>query len=497
MEALGDSLRGVRGSVRLLVDVPYGWPGLDGEVYALPAGHDSVPDLDRMPRVDWEPDASGTMRFGLPHAGPWDVYLKCPWATAFAFDVRADASEVTDVRLTWPALAPLILEIPADVPTPLRGGEVEITISDAREMTLHDYRGRNQDGCVEAEIRVPYGTAGRTPSLPTGRTYALHTVFYDADGGYASSALPKHHQGLELTPSRVAHTGRVTHELDIAEAALLDFMPWPTTAPPAHWGTWLPRLDVHITASDGSVYEAGGTLRPKLRVQWATVVRVVPGTMVVRWSGHGLHGSKRTITIDAGERKRLTPLIEYTPSAAPPPPKRGTRVVPVAGSSEGRVTIAAMLTTDDGFVTAWDHDIAIEDGALELRRAYARSTSISIYRGMTEASWPVRLTVPRPKPLRLLPAGHLVLVPEVAVDSELGGLWIERADGGPIVSSRLSSGRLTAGSVERSLAVLPGDILGPLPEGEHVFRVRLGTRRLEDIKATVRAGKIDVLRITW
>ncbi|MCK6482130.1 MAG: hypothetical protein L6R43_18875, partial [Planctomycetes bacterium] len=106
------------------------------------------------------------------------------------------------------------------------------------------------------------------------------------------------------------------------------------------------------------------------------------------------------------------------------------------------------------------------------------------------------LEAPASGPFRaeLRPAGLLLLAPEEVFPPALGSLRLRRADGRPI-STTGEGGTDYAGS-DLEVNVRPGLLLGPFPEGSISFEVRLGGLRLPDARATVRAGRIEVLRIS-
>ena len=67
--------------------------------------------------------------------------------------------------------------------------------------------------------------------------------------------------------------------------------------------------------------------------------------------------------------------------------------------------------------------------------------------------------------------------------------------GRPFFYSALSDWIVQVQGLYVEATAFPGALLGPLPEGTHTFQVRLGGVRLPDATATVKAGRLEILRI--
>lgn len=490
--------RGVRAQARVQVALPPGWSGLEGELYALPAGHTGLDDLERVPHAEWEASDGTSRVLNLPHAGPWDILLRCPHATASRGAVRIPPGEAVDVELRWPPLASLPLRLDPEVPESLRGGHVRLVVRSAHDDDELAYPGIGARAPVEFTLRLEPGRTGRSPAIPTGHRYDLDATFRRADGTHASAHTPQGQGRFSILPTRVAHGGDA-HAVGVVHAARLELEARIAPDQLRPWGGWRPTLTYRITDAFGVPWVDDDQLRVDHEQVWQEAISLPPGPATITWSGQGIRpGALTTEALRAGTTKRLQlPLVFETARPPPPPPQARMRRVRIAGAPDTRVTVSAMLTTDAGHRTAWDGEFDIEGGVIELRRAYAEATVISAHHGMTHASWPVRLDRQQPPPLRMVPAGHVLLAPQVLVDAELGGLWIRRKDGGPMLTSQISGEELKVGEVDRVLRVEPGVIVGPLPEGEHTFELHLGLRRLPDVAARVSAGRIEVLPIDW
>jgi hypothetical protein len=112
---------------------------------------------------------------------------------------------------------------------------------------------------------------------------------------------------------------------------------------------------------------------------------------------------------------------------------------------------------------------------------------------------PFRASDPAPIPASgavrfvLRPAGFLLAAPEETFPEEFGRLRVRLPDGRPIPCCE--AGELQVGETQTEPTAWPGRLLGPFPEGTYAFEVRLGGVRLPDATATVKAGRIEVLRI--
>ncbi|MDJ0976837.1 MAG: hypothetical protein QNJ98_20445 [Planctomycetota bacterium] len=461
--------------------MPTGWRYVYGDLYALPAGMRGVNDSCRLPMVDVDTRDAGYAVLGLPDAGPWDIVLDTPCGMARKTNVRTPVGERTRVTLAWRAMRPLRFRFAPDMPAHTTAN---LTISDAQNETAYGWPGASAWGEVELRDTIVAGRTLTTWAVPRGRRY------------HVDARLERGTQ--VVVPTVVTHGLRTPVVLRVTEAAMLSTEPRVPKTAPAHWRAWRPSFDLRITDAYGRVdtteleitFEGG-----KLEVD-DDYMQLAPGPVSIAWSGRGVRpGRIDGMELAPGASRTVRPEIAWDPSVAPPPTPRTQRTLRVHGLEHGEVTVAAMLTNRSDERDAWNKDVDVENGALRLADAYARATSVMVFRGMTHASWPVRTTGPRPKPLRLYPAGHLVVVPDVVIAPELGGLRLRRKDGGPMLLCSVDCGELKDASAERELDAEPGAVIGPWPEGEHVFEVWLGLRRLPDATAVVRAGHLDALHV--
>jgi hypothetical protein len=88
--------------------------------------------------------------------------------------------------------------------------------------------------------------------------------------------------------------------------------------------------------------------------------------------------------------------------------------------------------------------------------------------------------------------GTLVVVPDMEVPLELGGLTLRRVDGLQfLVENRRDTNAETTPTIETE--VYTGTVLGPFPPGPVRFSVRLGMHGLADATADVRPGGVTPL----
>lgn len=481
--------RGVRAQLAVHVERPAGWPHVAGDLYALPPGHAGRNDSDRFPWTYWDSREDEVALLDLPDSGPWDVILDTPWGTASAHCVEAPDGRRTRTDLRWPAMASMAFRL-VDVPPP--GVQVELTIADAQNDMLWGYPGAGAAGEVEWRSPITSGRVLHTPALRLRRRYHV-------DASFQRTAAAKH-PPLTIVPTVVTHPAGEPIPLRLVAAAFLTTAPQVPTQAPAHWGAWRPTIDLHIADAHGFVQ----TEALDITVEDGRIevdhddVQIAPGRVSVAWTGRGIRpGRLDDVQLAPGARGVVRPRIAWDREVAPPPIPRRLCTLRVEGVANGQLSIAAMLRNRHDEPDAWERDLDVVNGHLELSREYARSTSVMVYRGMGEASWPVRTDRPAPKPLRLHPAGHLVVVPDRAVHPDLGGLRLRRKDGGPTLTCSIDGGELRHASAHREVEAEPGLVLGPLPAGEHVFEVRLGLRRLPDATAVVRAHRVEVLRVRW
>ena len=207
---------------------------------------------------------------------------------------------------------------------------------------------------------------------------------------------------------------------------------------------------------------------------------------------------------EGGVREVPLPLVLLSPEEArPPPPEAAASAAPApaqppvpvafrgipAGSVGDVEVLGVTVPAGDGEEVTFQECLAPKGASLEADWRRVRSAVAVL--GPDLASDPVPVPDSGAAVFALRPAGLLLAAPDRILPGGMGRLTLRLPGGRPIPVHRDGGTDFTGSVVE----VEPGMLLGPLPEGEWRFEVRLGRVRLPDAVAAARAGRIDVLRI--
>jgi hypothetical protein len=288
------------------------------------------------------------------------------------------------------------------------------------------------------------------------------------------------------------------------------------TEPPLPIRTIL-HLELHVEQG-GRTERHGlrvGASDDRERAEIRHTFQAAPGAATLRWrrgtpdvAGAEVAfapGGPLDVVLEAGKPVEvpLTLAIDAGPALAALAGRGPVRLEPrgpggAAVPRDGIVVIAFRVSGAEGDVDEWGRwDGFPEEGPVELE-----AESREEWTHLLVAGGPHLVGEPRPFPgteivtVDLRPAGYLVVVPDALPPPGSGALTLRRAGGSPIPLVDLEAdGSWELDSFATAVPVTAGVVVGPLPEGEHHFEALLGGVRVGEASATVRAGRVEVLRV--
>ncbi len=444
-------------------------------VYAMPAGARGRDDLFSGPAASV--DERGHARLLLPGPGTYDVgVLGLTFARVLALDVAVPRME--PLRLRLPRFEEL--ELAAGPGVPVRQWSLMLRAYDDAASGRACVPGRADTASFDADVafdpagsratvRLPGGVALRVGLLGATKPVLLSPEVVRVPGKTWILRTPGY--PLKVRARCVPPERTFGHDVIVS----IEF-------------AWGPGMRTTTCWAETSL----GPTEPLSGVRLTASARVPHADGMVSWSGEGIvPGSARYqgLSPDGGKRNEIRVDVEV---ANPPDVDRGWksafRPVRVHPPASGREDLRILVCTEqtqsrlDWYAADREAPSVFEVGTFS---AWVLAAS---ERGCVAG--PLRVA-PGPVPdLRLALGGFLVAIPERMPPDGLGEVTIERADGAPFLHRGPSGG----GSGTRA-ELVPGLVLGPFEPGTVEFRIRAGGADFGVVRAEVRAGTHESLRI--
>ena len=443
-------------------------------VYALPAGTPGLDDQDGGPAAP--PDETGKARLVLPSAGRYDLGVRGSlYATILATDVEVPRAE--PLRLPLPRIVSLDFEVDPTASAP--GGQLEVTLTDARAREVRAVPGRGQAPHRKVSVSLDPGAYASRVMVPEGIEFRLA-----CDGALGPPC--------RLDPSSV----KAPRLVRILAGPRYPILVRYRTAPANRTFEGHTQIRVELDAGPGSKVPAPAATtllwagQPLSAVSLPETRAWVPEPNgIVRWSGPGvLPGSAayRDLAIAGAKDNELLCVVEIRDPPQVVSATRSPRQVTVVPSAEGWAGLEVEVHSERGHVDA----VAWSEGERPEPLDVDPDTEWVLAAGPgDQVAGPVRLGGGGAD-LRLIRGGHLVAVPERMPPPALGTCSIEREDGAPFVFR----GPDEVGSGRRA-TLCPGLVLGPFEPGPVSFRVRLGGADFGIVRGEVRASTYEPLAV--
>jgi len=490
-----------------------GAPTGSGVVYAVGAGEPGSNDEDAVFRATVE--EPGPVRLRLPAAGLYDIGFRGDGGTTLVRDFRAVPGPGNAALLRVAPGVPVSFRIEGEWPPP--GSEspmVQVSLWTEDAPGQVDFPGRGERGWASGTAFLTSSTGSSTP-LETGRTYRVNAVLQEAPTWFrledSSRTLRVASPRYRLEPDRLEVRPGEGVVLRLIQEASVFLRVSGTLAPSESKGASVTSLFLGVWRGAELASAANLVLRRGKDGEVAPTHALLmpgPGPCRVAWSGDGLQAGECEVDLRPGEVRevavplRADPLgravpwpvaAEESPGTPPEPPPPLQVEAEGLPPGEEEFRIFGILRAD-GEVEVHEEFLEASGQEAELDADWRRVGEAAAVRPPYLASdfHPVPPSGPLRLPFR--PAGLLAVVPLEVMPPEFGALRLRRADGRPIPVAE-EGGTETAG-VQETVDVLPALLIGPFPEGPLVFEVRLGGLRLPDARAVVKAGRIEVLRIS-
>ena len=488
-----------------------GSPVLGATAYALPAGAPGVDEQDRIPNAGT--DEAGRALLPVAAAGAYDVGAFSDALWTLVRDVRAEAGATVRTALTLPAGASLLVQCEGWPPPAQEVPEAEIHVQSSAgdagsgAPRCRSFPGRGEGRPFSCSLSLDGKGTAHSPPLPEGvPCHFQGDVFLRVrrpNGSDVRLAAP-----FVLDPPSGKAVPGDTVRLRILEPARAILVV--RTEPPLPEGVRLMILTTVVQGGRRSEFQwwVSGP-PPDQPSEWEFGIQGHEGPARIEWREFTSPGLTRGAAVKTGAADgvvlgtraegRADVVLRIDPSTAGEPPEK-ERVspdipfefpgLPEARKEDGSFTI--VLLPREGRTAEEDP----EDWAMAFSEAFAGE-----HRGRTAmfllppdlVSDAMLLPPEGPAVVRLRRGGFLLVAPEFLPSSGLGALTLRRTDGLPV--PRFSSESDSLEGVHLEPVVVRGTLLGPFPEGTWAFEVRLGGVRLPDARATVEAGRIEVLRI--
>ena len=497
-----------------------GEPAEDGTVYALGAGEPGSDDEGGV--FSTLVEGPEPVRLRLPLPGLYDIGFRDVWGATLLTDVRVEAGDGNEAVLRPAPRLPVQVRIEGEWPPPgVDRPELIVDFWTADDPRQLEFPGRGERGSAGGTA-ILTGSSGESVPLVQGRVYQcgvrvqeLRTPLESPDRGQRERPQMLNSYRFASTADRESVRPGETLTVRIARRAAVALTPVLAAGlreaeSSRNGGNRF--VDVSILRDGREVASTSvGTLLhpPPNWIEPSVMMTLEPGTFEVRWEGSGVRSGARTgIAVAAGEMVEVGIPLEVDSTPPPPPapaepavveeaePGEPPREILVEGAPpDGGVFLLGEFLDEDGRPHSFDTGIDLVEGASrwdagEVREWVVAGTVVPPF--LASEFQPV----PAAGPLRLAlrPAGLVLFVPTEVLPPELGSYRLRRADGRPIpMADRL--GHEFEGAVMEW--ILDGyNLLGPFPEGRITFEVRLGGLRLPDLRADVKAGRIEVVRVS-
>ncbi len=511
----------VPASIRVTVIAPEGGKVEGGTVYALSPGEEGTDDGENVCNADVGEDGTALLR--LPGAGVYDIGFTGHRGTALAPDVRVPPGDGATLTIHLPGNLVVHASCIAGWP-PSPGAQLVVRLLSEKEPGGLDFPGRGCAGSVGVDFEVGPDGAGNSPPLPPGRSFEVAATVQEV--------LPRFTAPTEEARRAVAlqDSCRFSAEPDhekvrpgetvrfqiLPRAVLLVNVCWDRTGEQAAGNpddkAWPDGRGVQLDSIQADV-------KSRAALKGSRWVHVPPSRLMIHgeagplrleWSGNGFRaGSREDLVLRAGEVVECTVTFQVDPAgrerppswpeeevaAEEPPPKLEPLRVKVEGlppGREGRV-YGIVPDRDGNGHSSYDLTTEAETGSCEFEGEVRGAPCLAAVAFPNLASDPTPVPAAGPLKLVLRPAGLLLVAPDEVYPPEFGRLRL-RLPGKRLIPES-EDGGTNFGGAAPEVSVVAGSLVGPLPEGTYAFEVRLGGVRLPDATATVRAGKVEVLRI--
>ncbi len=496
--------------------LPPGAKKILGQVYALPAGSRGVNDASLLPHADFD---GGTALLPLPRAGRWDVGYAGGLGAALVEDVQVAAGDLVPVRITLPAQTSVTVRFETrEAADWAQDRWVNLVLRRPQTGNERWFPGRGERYRWFSGVGVWRDRPTLIPVASTDEEFEVRLRYKDelkeGEGHALSRRCPFPRWKLRPDQKHVRPGGEVRIALVEQGALQVAFAlrrgtehPWPKTT----------GLHVCVTLErDGEVLDQsrvevwGGTrLRPP-----HVALRAAPGPATLVYHGVCcLPGRIDGIELVAGETVRVEAPIDLDPeyryesttgSEAP-----GFRVVfegirsavpyaefgvYAAGADRG----ASMEDFDTAFAEE-NFAPSNEEAGFEARGSdWAGVRWVAGFHGPDRAAPAVPVDAHTEEVvLRLAPAGHLIIVPRGWSSGNMGELFLRAADGRPLPVCTWSdrSEPPEPGGIGILIGANPNVLIGPLLPGTYEFDVLRGRTKVGRVQGTIKAGRIEVLRV--
>lgn len=461
----------------------------DGAVYVLPAGAPGIDDAFTVPHGGvGEP-------IRVPAPATYDAGIRAIGGehdddVALATDVRVEPGETRrlEIARVRAVRKPIRMHVTSDGSVPLPEGWVVRVVWVPAAQERHEYPGRGEPAEARLPVLVRWAPRGEphieTGPLPEGSAWRAEAFVEVADVRDPPQERLEARLRAVVVPSEARAGDRV--EVRLEPSTLLRLR---AHAPQGGWPAGVGPLRIVWTGVGAPVsveYAAPWELEQGETLE----VSVGPGRLT--WAGPGFVAgqSEAIVATPAGEGLvQLEPRIELDPAHAPVPSRlfvhvrAGERPIDVdEPASVYRFQRALRGAPPDWeeLDRSWASDLRID---LPLSSADETHRILVVHRSRSSDVLDVRSSADVQVELR--PGGYLVLVPESAEASPFATA-LERADGGPMLSARIDATTVVR-TVAGRVAVEPGLVLGPFPEGPVRLRLLRAGLPVAELTPTVRA----------
>lgn len=453
-------------------------PAAGAIVYALPAGG-SAPEDAEPPRADT--DSKGRARLHVLSPGRYDVGGLLGAFQVLAADVEFPTA--APLRLVLPEPCTVTVRMPdRGGPEPGHEGEGQFCLRlriDAAE--TRSYPGRGETSCGFAESRVRNGLVEWLATAPRGaacridhdRRFRVEPETFVAPAEVRVVTTPRYRVRIDLDPQpgdrRFAAATSIGVYFTREEGSTWTWC-WSERIPP---GT--PVGKIAASAAFDAEFD-----RPSGRLNW-TGAGLVPGSLPFFDLSPD---STTTLTARVVLDPQQELPVDAPPLEQPPAARTGGHAVRVSGSDvpgDAEIEIYAINAEGGG------DDEYVARGALWHTAVESPRWVLAAYEDYVSEAIDLPESPAGEVELGLVRGGYLVVVPENMPPAGLGVPQIVRADGRPFLFGSACAG------LAYQLEV--GARLGPFPPGTVEFKVTLAGRTLATVRAVVRAGTHEVLRI--
>jgi hypothetical protein len=472
-----------RGWIEVRATYPDGSPLTDGTAYALPARGRGVDDPSDCPTAEIEETGA---RIPIEIPGLYDVGVRYELLAGMRTDVRVRAGTTIRVEIVLPPAAPVVVRVDGG-DLAWKGLQGSVLLRSSEEEAV-GFPGRNDLPSLYDSITVREPGQVESEPVPVGRRLAVSTYLQESVEDPEQSRVHRQpifslrtHPSATLVPDRLVI--RAGEELRISPAPV-GLLAW-RFSPDQLLRDRPVRATVHVRDGEREYDVTRWTSGRE-----ASDLLVTSQEIHLAWTGPGLVAGEERIQVPLGRRVERDIAVRSIADAWIPVDLSGTPENPGTGESL-RFFAALEARASSEQVDSYDHD-AEEGRPPALPPAWRSAVSLVASLGEGLASDPVVPPSSGGVGLAFRPAGSVVVLVDRDVDPNAGSLTVSLPDGRPLLSTNGDGYPSPIGVVAR---VQPGTRIGPLPEGEHVFQVRIGGAPLPDVQVRVRAGRIVPLHI--